>query len=60
MRLKLLFTLGFVLCLRTLAAPEGTRCGRHSSACNAVIPATAVTPVNGEHSTLLISRLLYI
>jgi hypothetical protein len=61
MRLKLLITLGLVLTLSTFAAPnECARCGRHSSVCKSATPATAVTPVHGEQSTLLISRLLYI
>jgi len=62
MRLKLLFTACLALTLSTFAAPrECSRCGRHSSVSTTLpVPAAAVTPVNGEHSTLLISRLLYI
>jgi hypothetical protein len=62
MRLKFLFTLGLVLTLSTFASPnESTRCGRSvSKQATTTTPPTAVTPVNGEHSTLLISRLLYI
>lgn len=60
MRLKL-FTLGLVLCISALAAPnECARCGRHSSARKPVTPATAATPMAPEQSSLLISRLLYI
>lgn len=60
MRLKL-FTLGLVLCISALAAPnECARCGRHSSAGKPVTPATAATPVTGEQSTLLLDHLLYI
>ena len=69
MRLKL-FTLGLVLCISALAAPnESARCGRHSCAGKPVtsttvpvVPATstAATPVTGEQSTLLLNHLLYI
>ena len=62
MRLKL-FTLGLVLCISALAAPnEWTRCGRHSSAskpATGTIAPTATTAATTEQSSLLISRLLY-
>ena len=64
MRLKLLLTACLVLTLSTFAAPkEWARCGRRSSVCKSAtvpVPATAVTPVNGDRATLLIDRLLYI
>ena len=60
MKLRL-FTLGLVLCISALAAPnERARCARHSSACKPVTPATAAMPSTSEQSALLISHLLYI
>lgn len=61
MRLRLLFTLGLALCMTAMAAPkECPRCRRHSSFTREMTPATAVSPVDSEHSTLLVTRLLYI
>ena len=56
MRLKLLFTLGLVLCLSTLASSNESARYEHPG-CKAV---THVAPENNEYSTLVINKLLYI
>lgn len=78
MRLRLLFTLGLVLLLSTLASSnECLRHGRPATGCKAAATgsnaaatdsnatgdgqaATPEPPANGEYSTLLVSKLLYI
>lgn len=77
MRLRLLFTLGLVLCLSTIATSnECARYGHQAGGCKAAcgkLPegsggnssgesevTTPAQPVNGEYSTLLVSKLLYI
>ena len=84
MRLRLLFTLGLVLCMATIASSnECLRNCRHATACKASGSATPenapsgkacsgkasgddatgetpAKPVDGEYSTLLVSKLLYI
>jgi hypothetical protein len=58
MRLRLLFTFGLVLCLSTIATSnECLRYGHHATGVKAANPAP---PINGEYSTLLVSKLLYI
>jgi len=66
MRLRLLFTLGLVLCMATIASSnECLRNCRHATACpgskaTGVQAETPAQPVDGEYSTLLVSKLLYI
>ena len=80
MRLRLLFTLGLVLCMATIASSnECLRNCNHATACKGsstdpkACPVkasgsnatgaqaeTPAPPVDGEYSTLLVSKLLYI
>jgi hypothetical protein len=57
MRLKLLFTLGLVLFLSTLASSNECARHEHKAGSKAV---THVAPENNEYSTLVINKLLYI
>lgn len=83
MRLRLLFTLGLVLCMATIASSnECLRNCHHATGCKAstgssssgkacsgktsgseatgVQAETPAQPVDGEYSTLLVNKLLYI
>ena len=59
MRIRLFFTLGFVLLLSTFASSnERSRCGSKSGHCKELTP--VVKQVSTEYSTLIINKLLYI
>lgn len=63
MRLKLLFTMGFVLLLSTFASSN--ECARYTHKCEAgatspVKPAPKAVTAETESSTLIINKLLYI
>jgi hypothetical protein len=62
MRIRLLFTLGLVLLLSTLASPnECARYGRKSDGCkDLVAPVGKQAQASSEYSTLIINKLLYI
>jgi hypothetical protein len=56
MRLRLLFTLGLVLIMSTIASSN--ECFRN---CRRVIPKTTTTPpISSDYSTLLVNKLMYI
>lgn len=63
MRLKLFFTLGFVLLLSTFASSN--ECARYTHKCEAGVkpvaaPAPKAVTADTESSTLVINKLLYI
>jgi hypothetical protein len=58
MRLRILFTLGLVLFLRTLASSN--ECAWHCPRQATVQPAHPANAASGEYSTLLVNKLLYI
>jgi hypothetical protein len=62
MRIRLLFTLGLVLLLSTLASSnECARYGKKCDGCkNLAVPVAKQAQASSEYSTLIINKLLYI
>ncbi len=60
MRIRLFFTLGFVLLLSTFASSnECARYGKKTGGCKVLIPVVK-QQVSDEYSTLIVNKLLYI